>query len=129
MCGTLLPGEQTLLLGTALSWGVPVGEGVRGCSSQGANQGVKPSSSWEDGPGRALLGPWPGLLVTLQGWLWQLLPVQSVSEKSVCVFCLLLMPQPSREGNAPRQNPPSQQEQQNPRQPKPRNTAGIRLTV
>lgn len=38
---------------------------MRGCSSQGANQGVKSSSNWGEGPGRALLGPWPGLLVKL----------------------------------------------------------------
>lgn len=54
---------------------------------------------------KGLLGPWPGVLVELQGWFWQLLPVQSVLEKSVCVFCLLLMPQPP--GREMHQNPPS----------------------
>lgn len=28
----------------------------------GVNQGAKSNNNWEAGPGRALLGPWPGLL-------------------------------------------------------------------
>lgn len=75
----LLPGQQTLLLGRVPSWGVAVAHGrlpspncTCGWVSEGLllSGGQMSSSSWEDGPGRALLGPWPGLLVKLQGWLW-----------------------------------------------------------
>lgn len=100
--------------------GCTCGWGSEGCSSQG----VKASSSWEDGPGRALLGPWPGLLVKLPRM------VLAIAASSICLGKISLCVLPPADATAPREGrapKPSQQEQQNPRQPKSRNTAGTRF--